>query len=139
MEPETVRTGGRSGSRTDVPGYMSARKMRIAMLDCHQFDKMIPDFLEDRLDNQKLDEFLTHMDHCDECREELSIQFLVSAGMPKLETGETFHLQKELTAAVTQARTRLHRRVMLEFYAYGLEILSLAAAAGVVVFAAFNM
>ena len=106
-------------------------------MDCKSFEKMIPDFLEDRLSNRKLDEFLTHMDSCDDCREELSIQFLVFAGMPRLETGETFHLQRELSAAVESARTRLHRRIMLEVDAYALEVLALLGVAAVVLTAVF--
>ncbi|MCI6756074.1 MAG: zf-HC2 domain-containing protein [Lachnospiraceae bacterium] len=97
-------------------------------MDHKTFEKLIPDFLQDRLDNNTEKAFLEHYDHCRSCREELSIQFLVYAGLPKLETGETFHLQNELNERIEQAReTNLHRK-RLGSAAVVLEILTFAAA-----------
>ena len=96
-------------------------------MDHKTFEKLIPDFLRDRLDNRTEREFLDHYDHCRSCREELSIQFLVYAGLPKLETGETFHLQNELSGRIEQARETNLRRRRLGSAAVVLEILTLTA------------
>ena len=92
-----------------------------------QFEKQIPLFLEDRLANRALEAFLRHLDSCGSCQDELSIQFLVFAGMPKLETGETFNLQKELDADIQTERGRLRRREHLGAAAFILEVITLAA------------
>ena len=94
-------------------------------MDCKSFEKKIPDFLADRLGNSDLTEFLEHFDHCAECREELSIQFLVSEGMPRLETGANFHLQNELSQVIAAARSKAGVRKRLAILAYSVEFAAL--------------
>ena len=65
-------------------------------LDCKQTEKLIPQFLKDELDNRTEKKFLNHVDGCSFCLEELSIQFLVTTGMQRLENGDTFDLNREL-------------------------------------------
>lgn len=66
------------------------------MWDCKDYEKMIPDFLSDNLLPDVTEKFIGHMENCTECREELSIQFLITEGMTRLEEGSTFELAKEL-------------------------------------------
>ena len=56
-------------------------------MDCKQAEKIIPSFLRKDLEGRKLAQFVEHIEDCPECREELSIQFLVTEGMEKLEEG----------------------------------------------------
>ena len=74
------------------------------------FEGKIPDFFADELTNRELEDFLAHYDECRECRDELSIQYLIHTGLARLETGEVFNLQKELAAYVALERGRLLRR-----------------------------
>ena len=55
-------------------------------MTCKEVEKWIPLFLRDDLDTDDLREFMEHIDKCEECREELSIQFLVQEGMARLES-----------------------------------------------------
>ena len=57
---------------------------------CKEIEKMIPSFLEDDLDTDDLREFMEHVERCNDCMEELSIQFLVTEGMARLESGSVF-------------------------------------------------
>ena len=75
---------------------------------------MISPFLEDDLDNRDLAQFLDHMDTCPECREELTIQFLVLVGMKRLEDGNTFNLKEELDNMLRDARKKLKFRRSLK-------------------------
>lgn len=93
------------------------------------FEREIPAFLSDLLPNKELDRFLTHLSGCPSCEDELSIQYLVYAGMPKLETGETFNLQKELADYVELETRRLHRRRELSAAAALLELGAILATA----------
>ncbi|MBQ4307249.1 MAG: zf-HC2 domain-containing protein [Lachnospiraceae bacterium] len=94
-------------------------------MDCKSFEKKIPDFLADRLSISDLSEFLEHFDRCAECREELSIQFLVAEGMPRLETGANFHLQNELAQVIAAARTKAGKRKRLAVITYSIEIITI--------------
>lgn len=85
-------------------------------------EKLIPQFLDDDLDNQDLADFLAHVEHCPECKEELTIQFLVRVGMQRLEDGNTFNLTKELEKELSDAKKKLHVRKYLVITSYALEI-----------------
>ena len=92
------------------------------MIECKQMEKLIPQFLDDDLDNQDLSDFLDHIDNCPECKEELTIQFLVRVGMQRLEDGNTFNLVKELERELADAKKKMHRRKTLVLISYILEI-----------------
>jgi len=92
------------------------------MIECKQMEKLIPQFLDDDLDNQDLSDFLDHIDSCPECKEELTIQFLVRVGMQRLEDGNTFNLVQELERELADAKRKMHRRKTLVLVSYVLEI-----------------
>ena len=83
-------------------------------MDCKEFERLIPGFIAQKLDYPTLERFCEHMDQCDNCKEELVIQFLVTEGIQRLEDGGTFDLQKELDRRVEEARRklRIHGRFM---------------------------
>ena len=74
-------------------------------ITCKDIERQIPDFLSDEMEDGELDRFISHIDGCASCREELTIQFLVSTGMLRLEEGDNFNLTKELGDML---RTRKH-------------------------------
>lgn len=90
-------------------------------MDCKEVEKMIPLFLEDDLDTEELREFMEHMEDCGECREELAIQFLVTEGMARLETGSVFDLQSELRTQMANAEHTLKFRESMQWLLYALE------------------
>lgn len=90
-------------------------------MKCKEIEKMIPSFLEDNLDTEDLRDFLEHIEKCEECREELSIQFLVSEGMTRLETGSVFDLQNELKLRMENAEHTLKFRESMQWLLYAME------------------
>ena len=92
-------------------------------MNCKDAEKMISPFLEDDLDNRDLTAFLEHMETCPECREELTIQFLVLVGMKRLEDGNTFNLKKELDNMLRDSRKKLRVRKYLVAMSLLLELL----------------
>ena len=79
-------------------------------MDCKQVEKMIPQFLDDDLTTEELREFMEHIENCTDCKEELTIEFLVSEGLVRLENGAVFDLQKELSECIAAAERHLHWR-----------------------------
>jgi hypothetical protein len=95
-------------------------------MNCKDAERMIPLFLDDDLDNQGLSDFLNHIEKCSDCREELTIQFLVKVGMQRLEDGNNFNLKNELDTILTKARKKLRFRRYMAFTSFMLELLVLA-------------
>ena len=104
-------------------------------MNCKDAEKMISPFLEDDLDNRDLAAFLEHMESCPECKEELTIQFLVLVGMKRLEDGNTFNLKKELDNMLRDSRKKLRVRKYLVAVSLLLELLVAVMAVATVVLA----
>ena len=78
-------------------------------MDCKEFEKMIPAFFAKEMDYFRLKQFYNHMTECPECKEELTIRFLVTEGIQRLEEGDAFDLQKELGQHLAEAERKLKR------------------------------
>ncbi len=83
-------------------------------MDCKNFEGLIPDFVNKKLDYATTRQFLEHINNCTQCKEELNIQFLVNEGLVRLEEGEAFDLQKEMRDLLGTARkkVRVHERFL---------------------------
>ncbi|MCM1049889.1 MAG: zf-HC2 domain-containing protein [Clostridiales bacterium] len=99
-------------------------------MNCKETEKMIPAFLQDDLSNRELEEFIEHIKDCPECTEELSIQFLVSEGLERLEAGNNFNLQHALESRVksSEHEIKVHRGLK-----YTLICLEAAVAAAIII------
>ena len=78
-------------------------------MNCKEFEKMIPVFIEGNLSIKELKEFLFHMEKCAECKEELSIQILVNESMLRLEDGDAFDLRDEIGKRIRAAKARIEK------------------------------
>jgi len=78
-------------------------------MDCKEFEKMIPDFFERKMDFLTLNQFNQHMKECPDCKEELTIRFLVTEGIQRLEEGDAFDLQKELGQHLEESERKIKK------------------------------
>lgn len=76
-------------------------------MNCKEFERLVPDFIEDRLDYSSMKRFSEHMEQCGNCREELVIQLLVTEGVQRLEDGRAFDLQKELGRRMNRIKRKI--------------------------------
>ena len=102
-------------------------------MECKEVIKMIPDFLDNELSGKELRAFLKHIEECKECREELSIQFLVLEGMARLEEWNTFDLQNEFDKMMEDAKRRMQFLRILSILVYGVEILAIITIIAIIV------
>ena len=96
-------------------------------MTCKDAEKMIPLFLEDDLEMDDLRKFMEHIDKCEECKEELTIQFLVLEGMARLESGNVFDLQNELKYCMEEAGHTLKLRESMRLLLHVIQGLTLVA------------
>lgn len=87
------------------------------MLSCREAEKMVMPFIEERLDEQELEQFLDHISGCESCREELEIYYIVSLGLQQLDSGNAGYdlagaLEDSLDLAWLKVRAARLRKVI---------------------------
>lgn len=102
-------------------------------MDCKEFEKWIPAFIGNELGYRQLKKFMEHVNNCPECKEELTIQFLVSEGMVRLEDGSAFDLQKELSLRMQEADRQMRMHNIFKYAGMTIELAALAAIAVLVI------
>lgn len=60
-------------------------------MTCREAEKMIIPYIHDDLSMEELDDFLDHVEICDNCMEELEINYMVDIGLKKLDTEDTMY------------------------------------------------
>lgn len=106
------------------------------MLDCKDYEKLIPDFLANKLDSEDAEKFIAHMEQCQECMEEVSIQFLITEGMNRLEHGNTFELSKELDVLIEENKDWIYFmkcRKVVQYSTLLISLCTILAVAGMVI------
>ncbi len=101
-------------------------------MDCKEFERLIPGFIKHRLDYQSLKRFFEHMEQCENCKEELDIQFLVTEGVQRLEDGRAFDLQKELDRRLGEAKRKIRVRGNMIRLGIVMEIAAACLLAGII-------
>lgn len=77
-------------------------------MTCKEAEALIPQYLQDNLDADELKSFLEHIDSCPDCKEELSIQFLIEEGLNSLSTGDSYDLQSAMNDRVLRSRKAIN-------------------------------
>lgn len=96
-------------------------------MTCKDVEKLIPIFIKDELNYIELEKFIDHIEECPDCMEEMSIQFLVSEGMVRLEQGSAFDLNQELRSLLEISKSRIRVHKGMQYIGIGLEIAALIA------------
>lgn len=83
-------------------------------MDCKEFERLIDDYIDGKLNYAITKRFDEHLRSCPNCREELNIQFLIDKGLVRLEEGSAFDLQKEMHELLSDSRKkiRFHERFL---------------------------
>ena len=96
-------------------------------MKCKDVEKLIPIFIKDELNYIELEKFIDHIEECPDCMEEMSIQFLVTEGMVRLEQGSAFDLNQELRSLLEISKSRIRVHKGMQYIGIGLEIVALIA------------
>lgn len=102
-------------------------------MTCRECEKQIPDFIGRKMDYLRTKRFTEHVDVCDNCREELVIQFLIQEGLVHLEEGDVFDLQGELRERMEEARIKVRINEGILRVGTLFEVLVMAGILGIVV------
>lgn len=102
-------------------------------MTCKEFEKLIPDYVAKKLDYLTLKEFYEHMQSCEDCKEEMTINFLVTDGLQKLENGEAFDLHKEWGRRLDESKRKIRRNEGMIQLGFWIEVVAVGVIAGVAI------
>jgi hypothetical protein len=80
-------------------------------IDCTICEQNMNSFIENSLVGENVWQFLTHVERCPECYEELETRYLIAEALGRLEAGESIDLRKEL-----QQKIKFTKRAMYFHY-----------------------
>lgn len=103
-------------------------------MTCKEADKLIPLFVQNKLSLQELEEFIFHVENCEECFEELSIQYLITEGMVRLEDASAFDLKKELNMMLEEAKKKIMLRKSFQLLGITIEVMALISILAIILF-----
>ena len=103
-------------------------------MTCLEAQSNIMAFIEKKLPDDVIPDFVKHMRYCKNCREELEIYFTVDVGIRQLdqETG-TYNIKGALETALELSRQRVHTLGILETARYAVNTLCFWAVLAVLV------
>ncbi len=107
-------------------------------MDCKEVQRNITAFLEDELHGKSAETFLNHISQCPECKEELSIQYLVREGMARLEEGGSFDLSKDLDILIEQSYKSIKSKRLAAIVIYAMEFFAILAVIFILVLVFLN-
>jgi len=75
-------------------------------MDCKEAQGCIHLFLKDELDRETEFRLVEHIRSCSECKEELTVEYLLTEGISRLENAENIDVQSELDDRLNRTITR---------------------------------
>lgn len=88
------------------------KKIKVDKLSisCMEAQGMITSFIGDTLDSKQLEQFLHHINHCEDCEEELEVYFTLLTGMKQLD--EDKNLSPDFHIALRNRIRKAEERVI---------------------------
>lgn len=106
-------------------------KMRkIKTIECNECEKMITGYISNKLAIYDVDIMLNHIESCSSCKEELTIQFLVTEGLQHVEKSNNYNLIKVLEDKLSFSHKRVERHISSISLAISILTLILLASIG---------
>ncbi len=83
-------------------------------MDCKETQRSIGSFLKDEMDFNTACKFVEHVHCCNECMEELTIEYLLLEGMNRLENADDIDVESELEEKLNQILKKKKSREQLK-------------------------
>lgn len=88
-------------------------------MNCREAQRLVMPYINGELTDEELKEFISHIDSCENCREELEIYFMVDVGIRQLdEEAGTYNIKGALESALELSRQHIHSLNLLKTARY---------------------
>ncbi|MCI7795377.1 MAG: zf-HC2 domain-containing protein [Lachnospiraceae bacterium] len=93
-------------------------------MTCMEAEKMVIPYINDKLPVSELEDFIEHIESCENCREELEIHYMVDVGLKKLDDDDaTYDIVGDLKRKLEDSARLIRRYAALEVTRYAVNTL----------------
>ncbi len=96
-------------------------------MTCKEAESLVMAYIHNEMDVQKMEEFLEHIDGCENCREELEIYYTVEAGIRQLDSDgdrDYYNIKGDMEADITASRQKIYSVRLLTILRYAADTLA---------------
>lgn len=103
-------------------------------MTCKEAESLVMPFIHHELPETKLEDFLEHIETCENCREELEIYYTVDVGIRQLDadTG-TYNIKGAMEDDIIASRQRLNTLRIFDIFRYALDTLMVVCMAAILI------
>ena len=85
---------------------------------CDEFTKMIPRFVDDTLEKEYYNEFISHVKECKECKEDLEINYMIQVGLNRIENdaAKSFNILGEMERQLARYEEKADKMYKRKIY-----------------------
>ena len=112
--------------------YKKMKNNSLEEINCKVIEKKIPAYLSGNLSVKETKAFINHVQECKDCKDELTIQYMVSEGLSKAESDNEYNLLKGLEQKLSVSRQMIKKYRITLFFVLLFVIASLALFAAVI-------
>lgn len=101
---------------------------------CKEAESYVMPYIRHQIPEEKLEEFLDHVEHCENCREELEIYYTVDAGIRRLDadTGN-YNIKGAMEADLIASRQWLKCLRLFDIIRYAMDTLTVVSLVVIVI------
>ncbi len=93
-------------------------------MTCQEAERLVMPYIQGDLDDNQLEEFLEHIETCENCQEELEIYFTVDLGIRQLDSdADNFNIKGELEERLEESRQQVQRTRLFKIVQYAVNTL----------------
>lgn len=93
-------------------------------MTCMEAEKMVIPYINDKLSVTELEDFMEHIETCENCREELEIHYMVDVGLKKLDEADgTYDIVGDLKRKLEESAGILRRFFLFQVTRYAVSTL----------------
>ena len=95
-------------------------------MTCKEAEGLVMAYVRHDMDVQKMEEFLEHVDQCENCREELEIYYTVEAGIRQLDADtdtDRYNIKGDMESDIIASRQEIYRARFISILHYAADTL----------------
>ncbi len=103
-------------------------------MTCKEAEQKIMPYINDELTDKQLGSFLDHINHCNNCYEELEIYYTIYAGLSQLDgKNEGQDMHNLLKEALRASEQRIRGRIFFNLYYLISQVLAMLALTAIII------